>query len=257
MSLHKTDAVILKNSRSGESSLLVYCYLKDGGRINLLAKGARNPKSVMVGKLEPFAHVELLYYQSNPEKLGLVSQVEVIRSNPELSGDIRRLSYASAVVEVMERMTPQAELNLNLFKLLQETLYQLNYCRGSKLEFYFAAFVLKLLGLSGFRPEFNRCVKTGVDLSDDDEVLFSAEDGGVVSHSAANPDGRYFKLNVGTRKVLNLILSTDVDKLSRVNFSAGQKRLVRALLLKFLAVHTDKAPALASLDFLDRIKPAD
>jgi DNA repair protein RecO (recombination protein O) len=257
MSLHKTNAVILRNSRSGESSLLVYCYLKDGGRVNLLAKGARNPKSAMVGKLEPFGYVELLYYQSDPEKLGMISQAEVIRNNQEIAGDIRRFSYASGVVEALEALAPRGESNDEIFSLLHKTLYQLNYCHGSKLDFYFFAFLLKLMTISGFRPELNRCVKTGADLGDDDEALFSAEQGGVVSPGAADPSGRYFKLNRGVRRVLNLILSTDIDKLSGVNFSAGQKNLVRALVLKFMAVHTERAPALTSLDFLDRIKPAD
>jgi DNA repair protein RecO (recombination protein O) len=257
MSLHKTDAVILRNSRSGESSLLVYCYLKDGGRMNLLAKGARNPKSVMVGRLETFGHVELLYYQSNSEKLGMISQAEVIRNNQEISGDIRRLAFASAVVEVLEAMTPQGESNAEIFTLLQKALYELNYCHGSKYDFYFSAFLLKLLSISGFRPELNHCVKTGVDLSDEDKVMFSAEQGGLVSRGAADSNGRYFKLNKGIRKVLNLILSTDIDKLSGVNFSADQKNLVRALVMKFLSVHTERKPALTSLDFLDRIKPAD
>jgi DNA repair protein RecO (recombination protein O) len=153
MSLHKTDAVILRNSRSGESSLLVYCYLKDGGRMNLLAKGARNPKSAMVGKLEQFGHVELLYYQSDPEKLGIISQAEVIRNNQGISGDIRRLSYASAVVEALEALTPQGESNEEVFTLIQNALYELNYCHGSKYDFYFSAFLLKLLSISGFRPE--------------------------------------------------------------------------------------------------------
>ncbi|MBU1319555.1 MAG: DNA repair protein RecO [candidate division Zixibacteria bacterium] len=257
MSLHKTEAVILKNARSGESSLLVYCFLKDGGRQNLLAKGARNPKSVMVGRLEPFSHAEILYYQSDAEKLGIVSQAEVIRSNQLLSEDIRRLSHASAIVETLEDIVPQAESSEAVFDLLQKSFYQMNYCHGSKLEFIFAAFLLKLLSLSGFHPEFNRCVKTGEDLSDIDEALFSSADGGVVAASAADKDALYYKLNKGTRRVLNLILSSDMDKLGSVNFSNDQKKLVRAMLLKFLSIHTERAPKLASLDFLDRIKPAE
>jgi DNA repair protein RecO (recombination protein O) len=257
MSLHKTEAVILRNARSGESSLLVYCYLKDGGRQNLLAKGARNPKSVMVGRLEPFSHAEILYYQSDPEKLGIVSQVEIIRSNPQIAEDIRRLSHASAIVEALEDIVPQSESNDEIFDLLQKSLYQVNYCHGSKLEFFFAAFLLKLLSISGFHPDFNSCVKTGADLSDVDEALFSAVDGGVVAASVADKDTLYYKLNKGTRRVLNEILASDIDKLAGINFSNDQKKLVRALLLKFLSVHTERAPKLASLDFLDRIKPAE
>lgn len=255
MSLHKTEAIILKNSRSGESSLLVGCFLRDGGRRNLLAKGARNPKSALVGKLEPFSVAEVLYYQSSEEKLGVVSQVDIVRSNTEISEDIRRLGYASAVVEILEALATQPETSEEIYDMMQKTLYQINYCHGSKLEFFLSAFLLKLLSLSGFHPEFNRCVRTGADLTEEEEVLFSAEAGGVVARDSAEVNGRFYKLNLGTRKVLNVILDSDIDALNNVNFSNEQKKKVRALLLKFLAVHADRVPTLSSLDFLERIRP--
>ncbi len=255
MSLFKTDAVILRSSRSGESSLLVHVYMKDGGRDNLLAKGARNPKSVLVGKLEPFSLVEILFYRSDAERLGVVSQADIIRTYPNISNDIRRLSYASALIEILESLVPRAESNQDIFRLFTDSLYQMNYCHGSKYDFYFSAFLLKLLGISGYYPEFNRCIKTGVDLSEVDETLFSAEAGGLVSHDAANDQEKYFKLNKGTRKVLSAIQSTDMDKLGNLNFSQDQKKLVRALLMKFLAVHIEKPPAFSSLEFLEKIKP--
>ncbi len=255
MSLFKTEAIILSNARSGESSLLVHCYMKDGGLNNLLAKGARNPKSVMVGKLEPFSLVEILFYRSDAEKLGVVSQVDLIRAYPEISEDIKRLSYASSLVEILESLVSGSESNPEIFRLFTDSLYQMNYCHGSKYDFYFSAFLLKLLDLSGYSPEFSRCVRTGEDLSDVDEVLFSAEAGGLVSHDAADGQEKYFKLNKGTRKVLSAIQSTDMDKLGSLNFSQGQKKLVRALLMKFLAVHIEKPPAFSSLEFLEKIKP--
>jgi len=255
MSLQKTESIILRADRSGESSLLVYCYLKDGGRTNLLAKGVRNPKSKMVGRVSQFSHTEILYYRSDPEKLGVVSQIETIRDYPEIKGDIRRLSYASAVVEVLESLVPRDESSEDIFNLLIRTLYQLNYAHGSKLDFFFLAYVLRLLSLSGYHPEFNTCVRTGNDLRGEERLYFSPEEGGVVSEGAVDPDGRYFRIDQGTRKVLNLILDSPIDKLTNVNFSKSQKEPVRAMLLKFLSVQTDRAPNLSSLEFLNKISP--
>jgi len=255
MSLHKSDAIILRTAKSGESSLLVHTYLKENGRTNLLAKGVRNPKSKMVGKFGQFAVVELLYYRSDLEKLGVVSQVDTIRNHTELGSHMRRLSYASAVIEILESLTPQDEPNAEIYDLLRHVLYQMNYSHGSKLEFLFLAFLLKLLSISGYHPEFNTCVRTGTDLTNEPEVLFSAADGGVVDRSAADNGGTFYKLDLGTRKVLNLILDSDIDKLNNINFSRNQKDPVKAMLLKFLAVQTDTSPRLSSLEFLDKIKP--
>ncbi len=255
MSLHKTDCIVLRSARSGESSLLVYCYLKDGGRTNLLAKGVRNPKSKMVGRVSQFSVVEILYYRSDPEKLGVVSQIDTIRDFPAIKDDIRRLSYASAVVEVLESLVPRDETSVEIFSLMRRTLYQLNYAHGSKLDFLFMAYLLRLLSLSGYHPEFNMCVRTGKDLRSESTAYFSPEEGGVVAKDAADARGLFFKIDQGTRKVLNLILESPIDKLTNVNFSKSQKEPVRAMLLKFLSVQTEKAPNLSSLEFLNKISP--
>jgi DNA repair protein RecO (recombination protein O) len=253
MTLHRSDAIILKRDRSGESSLLLEVFLKNQGRSILLAKGARKPGSSMVGKLEPFSEVELLYYRKNDESLGVISQVEQKRSNNELSGDIRRLSYASAVVEALKGMVYRGEEEQEaMYDLLAGTFYMLNYALPRKLEFFFLVFLLKSLDLIGLSPQFEHCVKSGKPI-EGDEILFSVDLGGVISKTEAPPENHYFKLDRGIINSVKKARESDIDKLKGLAFTEKQSAVIKDLLFSFLSYHTEGKPGFNSLNFLSKL----
>jgi len=252
MTLHKSDAIILKRDRSGESSLLVQAFLKHAGRQNMLANGARKPGSALVGKLEPYSEVQVMYYQKNDESLATISQISQIRTNADLSGDIRRLSYAAAVVEAIENMIfPDSEQE-HLYNLITSTFYMMNYSSAKKLEFYFLVFLLKSLDLLGLSPQFDVCVKTGQPI-ESEEVFFGIEEGGIISREYANGGSGYFKLDQGIIKAVRAARQNSIDQLKGLNFSDKQKEIIKDLLFSFLNYHTDSKPSFNSLNFLSKL----
>jgi len=252
MTLHKSDAIILKRDRSGESSLLVQAFLKHAGRQNMLANGARKPGSTLVGKLEPYSEVQVMYYQKNDESLATISQISQLRTNADLSGDIRRLSYATAVVEAIENMIfPDSEQE-HLYNLITSTFYMMNYASSKKLEFYFLVFLLKSLDLLGLSPQFDTCVKTGQPI-ESEEVFFGVEEGGIISREYAGSGSGYFKLDQGILKAVRAARQNSIDKLKGLNFSDKQKEVIKDLLFSFLNYHTDSKPSFNSLDFLSKL----
>jgi len=232
---------------------MVEVFLRNKGRSTLLAKGARKPGSSMVGKLEPFSEVELLYYRKNDESLGVISQVEEKRSNSDLSGDIRRLSYASAVVEALKGMVYRGEEGQeSMYNLVAATFYMLNYALPRKLEFFFLVFLLKSLDLIGLSPQFEHCVKTGKPI-EEEEILFSVELGGVISKSAASSENTYFKLDRGIVNSIKKARESDIDKLKGLVFTEKQSAVIKDLLFSFLSYHTEGKPGFNSLNFLSKL----
>ncbi len=252
MTLHKSDAIVLKRDRSGESSLLVELFLKDRGRVNLLAKGARKPGSVMVGKLEQFSEIEVLFYAKTDESLGVISQVNQKHANNDLSGDIRRLSYASAVVEALKDFVRQGEDQQKMFHLVSGTFYMMNYAPAKKLEFFFLVFLLKALDLIGLSPQFDHSVKSGKKI-ESEEILFSVEDGGIILKEETSADKSYLKLDQGMLKAIQKARASDIDKLKGLNFTDQQRDVIRDLLFAFMSFHADGRPSFKSLNFLTKL----
>ena len=73
MPILKSEGVVLRRIKYSETSLILTFYTKDQGKISLIAKGARNPKSKFVGALEPATYASIVYYHKDSRELQLLS----------------------------------------------------------------------------------------------------------------------------------------------------------------------------------------
>jgi DNA repair protein RecO (recombination protein O) len=59
----KTKGIVLRRFNLNEADQIVTVLTEDEGKVSLLAKGSRRLKSKFCGRLEPFYHVSLNYFQ--------------------------------------------------------------------------------------------------------------------------------------------------------------------------------------------------
>jgi DNA repair protein RecO (recombination protein O) len=151
----RTEAVILRRQDMGEADRLVVAYSPDRGKLRLVAKGARRPKSRKAGHLEPFMRAILLIARGR--ELDIITQAEAVETFPALRNDLLRVGQASYVVELLDRFTLDEGGSRPAYGLLLEALGRLSEGRPapSVLRYY----ELRLLELMGYRPEFFRCVQ--------------------------------------------------------------------------------------------------
>ncbi len=126
MPIQKAEGVILRRIKYSETSLIVTLYTREYGKISLIAKGARNPKSKFVGSLEPAAYVSIIYYHKEGRDLQMLSEVDSMRSNSSIIKSIRKVAVAFAIVNLIDSVVTESESNENLFDLLKESLLALN-----------------------------------------------------------------------------------------------------------------------------------
>jgi len=124
--IRKAEGVILRRIKYSETSLIVTVYTQEFGKIGLIAKGARNPKSKFVGSLEPSTYVSLIYYHKDGRDLQMLSEVEPIRSNSSIIKSIRKVAVAFAMVNLVDSVVSDSESNEELFVLLCDALSTLN-----------------------------------------------------------------------------------------------------------------------------------
>ena len=81
-----TEAIVLRSRKHGETSKIVTLYSREYGKVDVIAKGARDIKSKFGGALEAFAESRIVFYKKDkPEAaLYLLSKAEPIRSNSKL-----------------------------------------------------------------------------------------------------------------------------------------------------------------------------
>ena len=150
--LYKDEGIVLKTIKLGEADRIVTLYLREHGKVRAVAKGIRKTKSRFGARLEPFTQAQLLIYKGR--NLDTITGVDIVTSFDEIRCDYRRLTSAAALVEMVEKITPEREGALSTYALLLAGLQALAVDTSGTIV---PAFLVKLLSLSGYHPQLTVC----------------------------------------------------------------------------------------------------
>ncbi len=151
----RTEAVTLRTFRYGETSLIASLFTRYAGRISVLARGARGPKSRFGATLQPMSYVEALYSYKPTRSLQTLREASHVVRFPALSAELARLTPGLRMVELVSALTEEGEPNIPLFNLLTESIQGANAApeRPENALFYFE---MRLAEVLGFSPQFTK-----------------------------------------------------------------------------------------------------
>lgn len=164
------EAIVLGSRKSNESNRVVFLLTRGHGRIAAAANGVRKTKSRIGARLEPMNHVEVLVKPGRG--LAVIDEVKLVTVHHRLHSDLARMSQGMAMLEAVDRITPDHEPVPEIFELLRRALATLDQ---QKSPLMLAAFYLKLLAVEGSAPQLGSCVGCGAA---DDLVGFDIVQGG-------------------------------------------------------------------------------
>ena len=182
---YRTEAIVLRRKDFGEADRLLTLFTPELGKVRAVAKGIRKLRSRKAGHLELFTCAKLLLAKGRD--LDIVAQAETVNAYRPLREDLLRGAYASYAVELLDRFTPEAQENRELYALLREALRWFGDSPDPALTARY--YELHLLGLAGFQPQLQRCVVCGNKIVAEDQ-FFSAADGGAVCPNCARQQAR-------------------------------------------------------------------
>ncbi|MBT3343106.1 MAG: DNA repair protein RecO [Gemmatimonadetes bacterium] len=262
----KTDAVVLRTRRMGETSKLVTLYSEGHGKLKIVAKGARKPKSKYGGCLEVTNEIRVVCYLRDDRDLQTLTDAEVIRTHPQLLCDLPRLAYAGAASEMLDRLTIEHEANTKLYACLVGILAGLEEVEQAQLESLFWYFQLRVAAALGYRPELTICTNCGCGLEPEASWFSPAMGGGVCPTCSreAIADGADGGGNTiygtMTRRVsgesLHFLATLQAMRTyTRESLPAAPARHgeIRGMLRSFLEYHAGASGRLRSLEFLDAL----
>ena len=200
--IYKDEGIVLKTIKLGEADRIVTLFTRYHGKVRAVAKGIRKTKSRFGGRLEPFTRVQLMIYRGRRD-LDTITSADIVTSFHEVRDDYERLTAASALVELVEKITPDRERALPTYALLLSGLTALAEDRGVSV---LPAFVVKLLSISGFHPQLSSCAGCGADSG---LVGFSPEIGGALCSDCWAEDPQAFRLGEDRLVLLSHLLSAD------------------------------------------------
>jgi DNA repair protein RecO (recombination protein O) len=175
--VYKTEAIILRTMELGEADRVLSVLTPRLGKLRVIAKGVRRPRSRIGGGLQPFSDVQLVLAVGRTFDVVTSSALE----DPHLGlrNDLHSTAAAWYVVELADRFCEGAADSHEAFRLLAQALSALDAGDEVSREVVARWFELHLLEAMGFRPELTRCLECGGQIEPDGN-RYSPGGGGAV-----------------------------------------------------------------------------
>ena len=151
MSQSNSDECFLLHQRSyGETSIIVEAFTKNHGKMSLIAKGAKKPKSKFFGYLVPFHKLSITY--SGRSELKTLTSID--RDLSSQANTMTKTSYSLLYInELLIKLLPKDATQQDLFLLYEKFLADV---RAKKdLELTLRHFELDLLDMLGYGFDYD------------------------------------------------------------------------------------------------------
>ena len=205
MMTESATGIILRSQPLTETSLIIHWLTPNFGRIATVAKGARRPKSLFLGKLDLFYEADFLFNRSRHSDLHVLREVSLRETNSAIRENIvkvRQAAYGAAfIAQTTEAETPLPQI-FELYGSFLESLAARE--PSSQLVFAFELKMLRELGLE--------------------------------------PDWHNTSLTAGTAKATQALAEKDIKAGFGLKLADSQTSELRQFLHGFLVFHAGKVP---------------
>ncbi|WP_103026665.1 DNA repair protein RecO [Salinibacter altiplanensis] len=234
-SIVRTKAVVLRSIDYGETSQIVTLFTQKKGKIGVMAKGARRPKSSFGATLQPMAYTQVVFYYKPARTLQTLSESSHVQSFHRLRGSLLTITVGLRIVELVDALMEKEDPQPMAFGLMVRALHRLNHSEvrvGNLWPFV----QLQLAQMLGVAPAVERA---RVEAVTGEEGLLSLADGGVYP-TDATPE-RPTRASRSALRAYAVCARADLDTVMRLDMAPAVRREVNALVRDFLRYQFDDA----------------
>ena len=247
--LYKTEAIVLRSMDLGEADRVLTVLTPRLGKLRVIAKGIRRPRSRLGGGLEPLSDVQLVLAVGRT--FDVVTGAALEDPHLGLRNDLHSTAAAWYVAELADRFCEGAADSHGAFVLLAQALAALDAPPGEVAREVVARwFELQLLDAMGFRPELGRCLECGAEILPDGNV-YSAVAGGLVCPQCAHAALAGARVSPDALKVLRHLQRSSLTDVLRLRLPPATHREVERLLHATVSAVLERE--LRSRDFLEEV----
>jgi DNA repair protein RecO (recombination protein O) len=234
--MDSTEALLLRKTPYRDSDYILSLFTKKLGKINGIARNAKNSMKRFGARLEPFVHISVNLKETGRE-FKLIQDTDTIQVFSSFTEDIELFTFGSLLLETTDVLIPRESPNEEMFDLLINALEDMN-SKESLLPIVLQ-FQLNALSISGYEPNLYSCAKCEEPIEGDS--YFSINGGGAVCFKCAGD------------KKNGLIFSKDFI-LDRALMESNLEKVLKyiKLFIKFTKRHTEKE--LKSGKFIEELK---
>src|SRR5918999_2332123 len=247
--LYKTEAIVLRSMVLGEADRVLTVLTPRLGKLRVVGKGIRRPRSRLGGGLEPMSNVHLVLAVGRT--FDVITGASLEYPHLGLRNDLHSTAAAWYVVELTDRFCEGAADSYEAFLLLAQALSALD-APGVAVSREVVArwFELHLLDTMGFRPELGVCLECGAEIAPEGNA-YSAVAGGLLCPQCAHDALAARPISPDALKVLRHLQRSELAPTLRLRLEIGLHREVERLLHATVSAVLERE--LRSRDFFEEV----
>lgn len=231
----RTDAVVLRTMEYGETSQIVTLFTRRHGRVTVMAKGARRPKSRFGSALQPMGYVQVVYYYKPGRGLQTLKESAHVQLLSSVANSMEKITVGLRIVELVRALTGDEEPNALLFNVLVQTLLHLD-AAAERAPNVLPYFQLRLAAVLGFSPDIQREAVQALP----EEGGLLALDSGAIAPPGAAPKAGTRASRAGLR-AFAICARADLDTVMRMHLAYDVRAEVERLTDAYLRFHMEDA----------------
>ena len=229
MKSYKTKGLIYKIKNFQEKDKIVWVLSKEYGKISIMAKGVRNPKSRRGGHIDLFNYVQLTLHKGrNFDNLNEILVIDTYSKTKEENPYL--FFYLTELIDKIEIEIIEGKKILTILENI------LSVCNSSNIYKLISFFEINLLEILGYTPNLKTYIGTDILLSENN-IYLSADIPGFIedSDSAHKVDSNVIKCQrIFITGNLEATLTLKIDLKTQESISRIQKYWIQSIIGKDL-----------------------
>jgi DNA repair protein RecO (recombination protein O) len=237
--LTRDEGVVLRHIPLGETSWIASIFTAHGGRIRLVARGARAPRSRIGPLLELGNDLELVFDLRPGRDLGHLREAVVRRRWVAGSNDLAAMGAGLAILEVLERAIPEGAGDGGLLAETRGALGALRAARGrSQALVVLYSFERRLLNRLGLGTDFENCESCSNPITAGGRLSVRA---GTMRCKSCGADGEgSLTVEDATRRLLQALGTRPWDEIPTLAPGIRTRHAAGTILHRLLGMHLEK-----------------
>ncbi len=230
----KDRSIVLRTYPYGESSAVAVVLTRSHGKLRLLAKGARSPRSALQGSLRTGNVSEIVFYFRPERGLQLLKETGTVEGFDAGGGDLELLCLFQAGLEIVDRAVVDRSADERIFDLIERFMLLLPAASDPWALFY--ALEIEVLKLAGSFPSTAACVRCGASL-EHEALSIEAAGGLVCCPSCGGSRGRALSSEAST--LVRRIDALGLDGVRGERMNRGERREIGEIIHRMFVSHVE------------------
>lgn len=121
-----TSAIVLRTVDYSDSSKIVTLLTEEHGKIGVIGRGVKKPKSKLSGLLEAGNVLDVVYYHKESRSLQILSEASYLHKTLNIRLDFEKMGTMMSTLELVTQLVHENEVNRPIFNFVKNFLIWLN-----------------------------------------------------------------------------------------------------------------------------------